>query len=76
MSLGDWFRRKFSPSPSAQAAEDEAIEHEEYGDAPPEEPPADFVVGGPTGAGFQGLESSEAAEDAIHATDPPSDPAE
>lgn len=76
MSLGDWFRRKFSPSPSVEGAEDASIKQKEYGDAVPEEPPADFVAGGPTGAGFQGLASAEAAEDAIHATDPPSDPAE
>jgi hypothetical protein len=33
------------------------------------------VAGGPTGPGFQGLEDAQAADDAIHATDPPDDPA-
>jgi hypothetical protein len=76
MSLSDWFRRTFSSSPSAEAAEDEAIKQKEYGDAVPAEPPSDARAGGPTGVGFQTFGSAEAAEDAIHATDPPPDPAE
>lgn len=64
MSLADWFRRMMGSSASASGAETTAGG-----------PASDFVAGGPTGQGFQGLESAEAAEDAIHATDPPEDPA-
>jgi hypothetical protein len=75
MALADLFRRLFSSSPRAGSGEDEALQHDEFADELPEGPPNDFVAGGPTGAGFQGLESAEATDDAIHATDPPRDPA-
>jgi hypothetical protein len=75
MSLIDWFRRRFSSAPTVTGAEDEAIVREEDGGETPEEPGTGFVAGGPTAGGLQGLEDVQAAEDEIHATDPPSDPA-
>lgn len=76
MGLGDLFRRMVGSSPGTAGAEDQAIEQEEYGAEPSaQEPASDFIAGGPMGQGFQGLESAEAADAAIHATDPPEDPA-
>jgi hypothetical protein len=75
LALADLFRRLFSSNPGAGGGEDEAIQHDEFADELTEGPPNDFVAGGPTGPGFQGFESAEATDDAIHATDPPRDPA-
>ena len=76
VALSDWFRRMFSSSPGAEGAEDDAIEAVEYGAGPDTEPAPGFVAGGLTGqGGLSGLEAAEAADDAIHATDPPEDPA-
>jgi hypothetical protein len=73
MSIGNWFRRFFSSG--SGSAEDEAALDEEYGAAAEQEQAPDFVAGGPTGPGLAGFEAAQAAEDAIHATDPPADPA-
>lgn len=74
MALSNWFRRMFSTAPSTEGAEDNAIEQEEYGAGAEAEPAPDFVAGGLTGqGGLAGLESAQAADDAIHATDPPED---
>jgi hypothetical protein len=73
MSIGTWFRRLFSSG--SESGEDEAIEKEEYGAQADEEPAPEFVAGGPTGPGLEGFEAAQAAKDAIHATDPPRDPA-
>jgi hypothetical protein len=75
MSLIDWFKRRFSSATGVQGGEDEAIEREEYGAEAPEQALTSFGTGGPAPGGMQGLEDVEAAEDEIHATDPPSDPA-
>ncbi len=75
MALADWFRRLLSSSPRAGGGEDAALQHDEFAEELSEGPPNDFVAGGPTGPGFQGFESAEATDDAIHATDPPRDPA-
>jgi hypothetical protein len=73
MSLGDWFRRLFSPSPSAGSPEDEAVLREEYGGeaAGPSEP--GVVAGGVSG--FAGLEDAEAVEGVEEETERPPDPA-
>jgi hypothetical protein len=72
MSLGHWFRRLFSPSPSA-ASPEEAILREEYGGkaAGPSEPGvvADGI------SGFASLEGAEAVEDVKDETERRPDPA-
>ena len=73
MSISDWFRRLFSPSPSTGSAEDEAILREEYGENAGGPPAPGIVAGG--ASGLAGLEDAEAAEDVEEATDPPPDPA-
>ena len=75
MSLGDWFRRLFSPSssPSAGSAEDDAIVREEYGEAAAGPTEAGPVTGGVSG--FAGLEDAEAVEGMEEQTEAPSDPA-
>jgi hypothetical protein len=75
MSLGDWFRRLFSPSPAPNAAgaEDEAALREEYGEEALQQPAPGGVVGGVSG--LAGLEDAEAAEDAVEADESPRDPA-
>jgi hypothetical protein len=71
MALGDWFRRLFSPAPSAGSPEDAAILQEEYGgEAGPSEP--GVVAGGVSG--FAGLEDAQAVEGVEEETEP-SDPA-
>lgn len=74
MSVTDWFRRLFSPSssPNVQGAEDEAILHEEYGGEAAEPAPGGIAGGA---SGLAAFEDAEAAEGAMEATDPPSDPA-
>jgi hypothetical protein len=72
MSVSDWFRRLFSPSPTAGSAEDEAILREEYGENT-DAPPAPGIVAGGV-SGFAGLEDAEAAEAAVEG-DEPADPA-
>jgi hypothetical protein len=72
MSLGNWYRRMFTPTP--RSAEDAAVLHEEYGDAGSGEGTLG-EAGAPGVSGFAGLESAEAAENAEAATDPPTDPA-
>jgi hypothetical protein len=62
MGVGDWLRRRFSSAPEYRDQVNAALAPE-------------YVAGGPTGPGFQGLEDAQAADDAIHATDPPDDPA-
>ena len=73
MSVTDWFRRLFSPSPATGSAEDEAILGEEYGQEAGEPSAPDGIAGGVSG--LAGLEDAAAAEGAIEATDPPPDPA-
>jgi hypothetical protein len=70
MSLGDWFRRIFSPSsaPNQAGAEDDAALREEYGaEAGGHEAPG-ALAGGP--AGLAGLEDAQAAEDAVEGDEP------
>jgi hypothetical protein len=74
MSVSDWFRRLFSPSPSAGSAEDEAILREEYGGNTDAPPAPGIVAGGGGVSGFAGLEDAEAAEAAVEG-DEPADPA-
>jgi hypothetical protein len=71
MSLGDWFRRLFSPgpAPNAAGAEDEATLREEYGEDALQQPAPGGVVGGVSG--LAGLEDAQAAEEAVEADDPP-----
>ena len=75
MSLGDWFRRLFSPSssPSAGSAEDDALVREEYGGAAVGAPEPGVVAGGVSG--YAGLEDAEAVEGLEEQTEAPSDPA-
>jgi hypothetical protein len=73
MSLGDWFRRLFSPAPTSGHAEDEHILREEYGEDALGQPTPGGVAGGPPG--LAGLEDAEAAEDAAEADEAPRDPA-
>jgi hypothetical protein len=78
MSMGDWFRRLFSPSASSLSPEDEAVEREEYGTAypdtgPEDAPPGSVVTGGVSG--FAGLEDAQAAEAEEEQFEAPPDPA-
>jgi hypothetical protein len=61
MGLTDWFRRLFSPAPAAGGAEDPATLRAEYGE------------GGLSG--LARVEDAKAAQDALEADEPPSDPA-
>jgi hypothetical protein len=74
MSVTDWFRRLFSPSPSAAGAEDEATLREEYGEDGPHQAGTGAVVTGGV-SGFAGLEDAQAAEDELEQFDSPTDPA-
>jgi hypothetical protein len=77
MSLGDWFRRLFSPSGSSSSPEDEAAEREEYGNAYPgtgSQDSSGSVVAGGAG-GFAGLEDAQAAEAEEEEFEAPPDPA-
>jgi hypothetical protein len=70
MSLGDWFRRIFSPSsaPNQAGAQDEATLREEYGaEAGGHETPGGLAGGPP---GLAGLEDAEAAENAVEGDEP------
>jgi hypothetical protein len=60
MGLTEWFRRLFSPAPTGDA-EDPATLRAEYGE------------GGLSG--LARVEDAKAAEDALEADEPPSDPA-
>jgi hypothetical protein len=59
MSLGDWFRRLFSPSTDDDSGAEAA--------------PGSVVTGGVSG--FAGLEDAEAAEEELEQFEPPHDPA-
>jgi hypothetical protein len=61
MGLIDWLKRTFAPDPAAPGAEDPASLHAEYGEG-----------------GLSGLvrvEEAKAADEALEADDPPSEPA-
>ena len=73
MSLGDWFRRLFSPASSTGSAEDDAIEQEEYGGLAGEPPAPGGIAGGVSG--YAGLEDAQAAEGVEEQFEAPSDPA-
>jgi hypothetical protein len=68
MSVSDWFRRLFSPSPAPASPEDDAIMREEYGERATEPMGPGGIAGGV--AGFAGLEDAEAAEDAVEGDEP------
>ena len=77
MSLTDWFRRHrwlFKPAPEVDAPGDQEMLREEYGEEAVEQaqPPA-FMGGTAPTAGFVGLETEEAAEDATESDEPPPD---
>jgi len=71
MGVTDWFRKLFSPSSDTGSAEDDAIEHEEYGGE------AGGAPGGITGgvSGYAGLEDSQAVEGLESEFEAPQDPA-
>jgi hypothetical protein len=73
MSLGNWFRRLFSPSVDDEHPGDQAILREEYGEEASDAAPGSVVAGGP--GGLAGLESVEAAEAVEAEFEPPPDPA-
>lgn len=72
MGVTDWFQKLFSPSSGTGSAEDDAIEHEEYGGE---------AVAGPSGgiaggvSGFAGLEDAEAVQGVEGEFEAPQDPA-
>ena len=74
VSLGDWFRRLFSPSAGATQAEDQATLREEYGDSPIDQPAPGGGPGlsttGPPGVGsVVEAEAAEAAAESDEADD-------
>jgi hypothetical protein len=68
MSVTDWFRRLFSPSPAPGSPEDDAILREEYGERAAEDVGPAGIAGGV--GGFAGLEDAEAAESAVEGDEP------
>lgn len=72
MGVTDWFRKLFSPSSDTGSAEEDAIEHEEYGGE---------AGGGPSGgitggvSGYAGLEDAQAVEGVEKQFEAPQDPA-
>jgi hypothetical protein len=70
MSLGDWFRRIFTPAsaPNQAGADDDATLRAEYGEqAGGHEGPGGIAGGAP---GLAGLEDAEAAEHAVEGDEP------
>lgn len=72
MGVTDWFRKLFSPSSDTGSAEEDAIEHEEYGGEAGAGP-----SGGITGgvSGYAGLEDAQAVEGVEEQFRAPQDPA-
>ena len=73
MSVTDWFRRLFSPSPAPGSPEDDAIMREEYGERAEEDVGPAGIAGGV--GGFAGLEDAQAVEALEEQTQAPEDPA-
>ena len=72
MGVTDWFRKLFSPSSDTGSAEEDAVEHEEYGGEAGAGSPAG-ITGGVSG--YAGLEDAQAVEGVESEFEAPQDPA-
>jgi hypothetical protein len=77
MSIGDWFRRMFTPSGAAEQAEEEAAQREEYG-TPPDEgeeylKESEYLSGGAVIPGFAASEAAEAGVEDLETEEAPPD---